>query len=114
MKKFILQILGLSLIIYYALPYFVDGISVDAGKSAVIAALTFAFINFAIKPILAIITLPFNILSFGVFGIFVNVLLFWFVASIIPGFTVSTFLAAFLGAIAMTLATWLLDTLLSY
>ncbi len=112
MKKFILQILGLSLIIYYVLPYFVKGISVDAGKAAIIAALTFAFINFAIKPVLQIVTLPFNILSFGIFGIFINVLLFWFVASVIPGFTVTNFLAAFLGALTMTLATWLLNMLL--
>ncbi len=111
MGKFFMQIIGLALVIFYGLPYLVEGITVNGGRAAVIAAITFAFINFAIKPILKIITIPFNILSFGLFGLLVNVLLFWFVASIIPGFNVITLSAAFWGAIIMTFATWLLDKL---
>ena len=98
MKKFILQIVGLALVVYYALPMFIDGIMVDEPRAAIIAAVLFAVINFAVKPILKIITLPLNILSLGLFGLLINVLLFWFVASIITGFTVATFVAAFWGA----------------
>ena len=109
MKKFLLQIIGLSLVVFYGLPYVVPGISVDGGRAAIIAAIVFAFINFAVKPILKIITLPLNFLSFGLFGLLVNVLLFWFVASIIDGFTVVNFMAAFWGALVMTVANWILD-----
>ncbi len=112
MKKFILQLIGLSAVVYFALPALVNGITVDAGRTAVIAALVFAFINIAVKPILRIITLPFNILSLGLFGFVVNVLLFWFVASIIDGFTVGTIIDAVWGALIMTVANWLLDKIL--
>ncbi len=111
MKRFLLQIIGLSLVVYYALPFLVPGISVDGGRSAVIAAVLFAFINFAIKPILRIITLPLNILSLGLFGILINVLLFWFVASIIDGFIVANFISAFWGALSLTISNWILDKL---
>ncbi len=109
MKRFLIQIIGLSIVVFYGLPYVIDGISVGEVKSAIIAAILFAFVNIAIKPILHVITLPLNILSFGLFGLLVNVLLFWFVASITDGFVVSTFIAAFWGALVMTVATWILD-----
>ena len=109
MKRFILQIAGLSLVVFYGLPYVIPGIALDGGRAAVIAAVVFAFINFAIKPVLRIITLPLNFLSFGLFGLLINVLLFWFVASIIDGFTVVNFMAAFWGALVMTVANWILD-----
>ncbi len=112
MKRFILQIVGLSLVVFYGLPYVVPGIAVDGGRAAIIAAVVFAFINFAIKPILRVITLPLNFLSFGLFGLLINVLLFWFVASIIAGFDVSNFMAAFWGALVLTAANWILDKLL--
>ena len=109
MKRFLIQIIGLSLVVFYGLPYVIPGITVDGGRAAVIAAILFAFINFAIKPILKIITLPLNILSFGLVGLLINVLLFWFVASIVDGFTVVNFMAAFWGALVMTVANWILD-----
>lgn len=112
MKRFILQIAGLALVVFYGLPYVIPGITVDGGRAAIIAAIVFAFINFAIKPILRIITLPLNFLSFGLFGLLINVLLFWFVASIIDGFTVVNFMAAFWGAFVMTVANWILDKIL--
>lgn len=109
MQRFILQIVVLSLVVFYGLPYFFHGIHVDGGRTAIIAAIVFAFINFAIRPVLKVISIPFNIISFGLFGLLVNVLLFWFVASIIDGFTVVNFMSALWGAISMTVVTWILD-----
>mgnify|MGYP001234009243 CR=1 FL=1 len=111
MKKFIIQVLGVGLVMYYVLPTIVDGISIDNGRTAIIAALLFAIINFAIKPIVSVITLPINILTLGLFGLLINVLLFWFVASIIDGFVVANFVAALWGALTLTVANWILDKL---
>jgi putative membrane protein len=113
MKKFILQIIVLTLSVYYLLPEFIAGISIDEPRTAIIAAVLFAVINFAVKPILRIVTLPLNLLTFGLFGLIVNVLLFWFVASVITGFTVVDFMSAFWGALALTLVNWLMDKLIS-
>jgi putative membrane protein len=112
MKNFILHITLLALIIYFAIPEFIDGISIDSGKTALVTALLFAFINFTIKPIINVITLPLNVLSLGLFGFLVNILLFWFVGSIIDGFVVTNFAAAALGAVALTISNWILDKLL--
>lgn len=111
MKKFIIQVVGVGLVMYYVLPTIVEGISIDNGRTAIIAALLFAIINFAIKPIVSVITLPINILTLGLFGLLINVLLFWFVASIIDGFVVVNFVAALWGAMTLTIANWILDKL---
>jgi putative membrane protein len=112
MKKFILHILTLSLIVFYALPEFVGGITIDSGRTALIAALLFAFINFAIKPIIGVVTLPLNFLTLGLAGFVVNILLFWFVGSVIDGFQISNFTSAALGAISLTVSNWILNKLL--
>jgi len=111
MKKFILTIIGLGLVVYYVLPELISGISIADARTAIIAALLFAVINFAVKPVLRVITLPLNIITLGLFGLLINVLLFWFVASIITGFVVASFMAALWGAVALTIANWILDKL---
>lgn len=113
MKRFILHLIGLGLIVYYLLPYLVDGISVEDYQAAAIAALLFAFINVAVNPVVRAITLPLNIVTLGLFGFIINVLLFWFVASLISGFTVASITAALFGALILTLANWLLEKLLN-
>jgi putative membrane protein len=46
------------------------------------------FINFFIKPILKIITLPLTILTFGLFSLVVNMALIWVVDIIFPELTI--------------------------
>jgi putative membrane protein len=109
MKTFILHLVGLSLVVYYLLPEVVQGVSIQDYRSAIIAAVLFAFINIAVKPILRIIMFPFNLVTLGLFGFVVNILLFWFVASIITGFSVASFNAALFGALVMTAANWIIE-----
>lgn len=109
MKRFIIQLVLLSLVVYYLLPELVSGIAVIDYRSAIIAAVLFSFINIAVAPVLKIITLPLNIITLGLFGLLINVLLFWFVASVIDGFMVVSFLSALIGALIMTLANWFIE-----
>ncbi len=112
MKKFFAHLILLAVVVYYALPYFIEGITLSDYRSAIIAAILFAFINIAIKPVINLITLPLNLLTLGLFGLVVNVLLFWFVSSIITGFSVATITAAILGALVMTVANWIIEKVL--
>ncbi len=51
--------------------------------------------------LLKIITLPLGILTFGLFFLVVNAVILWFSSKFVPGFAVTTFKAAFLGALAL-------------
>lgn len=83
--------------------YLVPGVSVDSLTTALVVALLLGVINLTLKPLFIILTLPFNILTLGLFTFVINALLFWFVASFVEGFSVSGFIPAFIGALIVSL-----------
>src|SRR3990172_8490969 len=89
-----------------------QSIEIDSILTAVVAAAVIGLINIFLRPLLLILTLPINILSLGLFTLVINGLIFYFVGSIVEGFHVSGFLAAFLGALILSviniLATFLI------
>ncbi|MBU1146517.1 phage holin family protein [Patescibacteria group bacterium] len=93
------------------LTYIVPGISVKNFYSALIAALVLGLVNAVIRPLLILLTLPVNILTLGLFTLVINALMLWFVASIVKGFDVRNFAAAFLGALILWLVGWITNAL---
>ncbi len=87
--------------------YVVPGIAVSSFYIALIVAVILAVVNVTIKPLLLVLTLPITIVTLGLFTLVVNALCFWFVASFVDGFSVSGFLAAFIGALLYSLVTTL-------
>ena len=78
--------------------YSVPGIEVAGFYTALILAFFWGVINLTLKPVLWALTLPINLLTFGLFSIVLNGALLWFLASFIEGFDIAGFLAAILGA----------------
>jgi len=89
--------------------YFVTGVSFNGWLALVIAGVLLSFVHFIIKPIVKIITLPINLITFGLFALVINALFFWFVANLIPGFDVSSFVAAFWGALVIAVVNGIID-----
>lgn len=87
--------------------YYVPGIRVQNFYTALVAALVLGLINLLIRPLIIILTLPVNILTLGLFTLVINAFLFWFVATIVKGFTVEGFWPAFWGALALAALNWL-------
>jgi len=87
---------------FLALPYFVMGISVRGVSTALILALLWGFINVTIKPILLVLTLPINLLTFGIFTFIVNGFLLWLLGGVIKGFEVHGFFSAVVGAMGLS------------
>jgi putative membrane protein len=93
----------------FALPYFVAGISVNSIPTAIIVAACLVFLNMVVKPIVTLLTLPLNIITLGLFSIIINGAFFWFVAQIITGFSVASFMAALIGALVISVITWIIN-----
>lgn len=53
-------------------------------RTLVLAGVILGLINFFIKPILKVITLPLRIITFGLFGLVINMLMVWIVSLIFP------------------------------
>jgi putative membrane protein len=81
--------------------HFLEGFEVSNVVSAFIAVVVIGLLNATLGLLLKIITLPLGILSFGIFFLVINAVILWFSSKFVPGFAVTTFKAAFLGALAL-------------
>jgi len=107
MRPFVIRWLVTTASVWVAAP--LAGIHYDHASSLVAAALILGIINAFVRPVILLLSLPFIILTLGV-GIFiVNALLLMFVSHLVPGFHVGSFGHAFLGAILISLVSWILS-----
>ena len=87
----------------------VPGITVSGGwVTILLVALAWSVITMVIRPVLRILTLPLTILTVGLFSFVLNALLFWAMTLIVPGFVVAGFVPALLGALVLSILTWLI------
>jgi len=102
----------LNAIALLAVAYLFPGVQIQDWMSAAVAALVLGLVNALVKPILVVLTLPVTVLTLGLFLLVLNALLFWAVASLLPGFNVGGFGAAFVGALLYSVISWLLSMLI--
>ncbi len=96
------------IILAYALP----GVGVDSFLTAIIVALVLGILNFLVKPILVILTLPITILTLGLFLLIINALIILLAAHFISGFHVSSIWWAVLFSILLSILQSILQSLL--
>ena len=101
----------LSALAVWIVSYIVPGISVSGPMAALIAALAIGFINATIGLVLKVVTFPLTLLTMGVFWFVINALMLKLASLLVPGFDVHGFLAAFLGAILLSVVSSLLHWL---
>ena len=83
--------------------YVIPGVSVSGFWVAIIAAVILSIMNFVIKPILVLFTLPINIMTLGLFTFIINAVMVLLVSSIVPGFVVSGLLSAILFSVILSI-----------
>ena len=91
-----------SALAFLALSQLIPGISVASFGTALILALVWGVVNITIKPILLLLTLPFNILTLGIFTFIINGFLLWMLGGLVKGFEVHGFWVAVLGALFLS------------
>ena len=109
--RFLLRLVlnGIAIIVA---AWFVPGVHVAGPGPALIAGALLGLVNALIRPLLLILTFPFTLLTLGLFIFVVNAICFGLTAALVPGFNLDGFLAAFLGALVVTVVSWLLSALL--
>lgn len=106
-----LSLLGiwvLSSLAIYLTAAFTPGFALKSFGSAMKASLVIGLLNMTIRPILLILTLPINILTLGLFTVFVNAIVLRMTAGLLKGFDIEGWLPAILGAILLALVQALL------
>jgi len=101
---------ALSLIVVASV---VPGVAVRSFPIAILAAVVIALVNALIRPFIELLSLPITILTFGLFSLVINALMFGLAAWFTPGFTVDGFGPAFWGgllyAVLATLIGWIIN-----
>lgn len=114
MRTLIIRIVTNSLGLYVA-SQLIDGITYKGGLATLIITGTIlGLVNFFIKPIITILSLPLILFTFGSFILVINTLLLLLASAIVPGFYVESLFAALLGVLVMfainIFISWLVDT----
>ena len=91
----------LNAIALLVVSHFVQGFEVSGFASALVAVVVIGLLNATLGLLLKFVTLPLGILSFGLFFLVINAAILRLSAKFVPGFSVTTWTAALIGALAL-------------
>src|SRR5262245_23343736 len=100
---------GLAIVIA---AWLVPGVRLGGPLPAFLAGAILGFVNAVVRPVLLLLTFPFTLLTLGLFIFVVNAVCLALTAALVPGFGLSGFSAAFLGALVVSIVSWLLNGVL--
>ncbi len=92
--------------------YLVDGIHVSGFFSAFFTAAVLGMLNVFFRPVLLVLTLPVNILSFGLFTFVINAIMLLMASGVIPGFDIQGFWSAVFGSFIISAVNWIINLLI--
>jgi putative membrane protein len=84
----------------------------DSWWSLLIAAAVFTIVNAWVKPVLAILSIPFIVITLGLFYFLINVLMLYVTDWVVPDFEITTFWWGVLGAIIVSFVNMILSPFL--
>ena len=90
MKKLIRNLILASTAFIFVASFY-PGIKYDNLADLAVAALIFSLLVQFVKPILKLLTLPFNLFSFGLFSVLINIAILFLVGVFVSGFHVVGF-----------------------
>ena len=101
--KLLIRILITALLVM-AIAYLMKGVVVDEFTTALTVAIVLGLLNFFVKPILVLFTLPVTFFTLGLFLLVINTLIIMLCDYFVDGFSVNTFWTAMLFSIILSLS----------
>ncbi len=109
--KLIIRLL-LNALAVVILSYVLPGVGVDSMLTAIIVAIVLSILNFLVKPILVILTLPITILTLGLFLLVINAIIILLTSNLIDGFHVTSFWWAIIFSLLLSFLQAILHSIL--
>jgi putative membrane protein len=88
----------------FGIAHFLPGVHVAGPATAMVVAIVLGLLNIFIKPIMVLLTLPFTIVTLGLFLLVVNAIIILLCTKIVGGFTVDSFWIAMIFSIVLSLS----------
>ncbi|HTI40948.1 MAG TPA: phage holin family protein [Vicinamibacterales bacterium] len=89
--------------------WLLPGIHITGPVPALVAGVILGFVNAIVRPVLFLLTLPFTLITLGLFIFVLNAICFGLTAWLVPGFSVDGFWWALLGALLVSIVSWMLN-----
>lgn len=109
--KLIMRLL-LNALAVVILSYVLPGVGVDSMFTAIIVAVVLSVLNFLVKPILVILTLPITVLTLGLFLLVINAIIILIASNLIDGFQVTSFWWAIIFSLLLSFLQAILHSIL--
>lgn len=108
--RYIVKLLGTAIAVWVA-DWVLDGIQVDSMWWAIVVSFVLGLLNTFIKPFLQLISIPFILISFGIFLVVINAVLLIATSELVPDhhFVVTGFWPAIWGSIIISIVSGLLE-----
>ena len=91
--------------------WLLPGLHIAGAFPALIAGVILGFVNAIVRPVLFFLTLPLTLITLGLFIFVLTAICFGLTAWLVPGFSVDGFWWALLGALLVSVVSWLLNGL---
>lgn len=101
--KILVRILVTSMLVM-AISYLMKGVRVDEFTTALTVAIVLGLLNFFVKPILVLLTLPVTIFTLGLFLLVINAAMILLCDHFVDGFDVNGFWTALFFSIILSLS----------
>ena len=86
-----------------------DGITYSSLTNLLLTGLVLGVVNFFVRPVVKLLTLPITIVTLGLWLIVVNAFMLLLTSWLVSGFAVDGFLTALGGAVVIGLVNWVLS-----
>ncbi len=94
--------------------YLLPGIHVNTFWTALLVALVLSFLNLFLKPLMVLLTIPFTILTFGLFLLVINALIIMIAGAWVKGFVVDGFWWALIFSILLSVISSILEKIVTH
>lgn len=101
--KLLLRILITSILVM-VISYLMKGVVVDEFSTALIVAIVLGLLNFFVKPVLVLFTLPVTVFTLGLFLLVINAIIILMCDHFVDGFDVNGFWTALFFSIILSLS----------
>ncbi len=117
MRHLLLRLIINAIALFVATQAGIPGLRFDGDwKTIIVVAFIFGLVNALVRPILAFLTCPLIALTLGLFTFVINALMLaltgWIAQQLNLGFVVDGFAAAFVGALVITIVSFVLTMLI--
>ena len=109
--RFIVNILITAVIVFVLSKLLSPHVNINDMATAIIFALVLAVLNFVVKPLITILTLPLTIVTLGLFLLVINVIIIMLADYFVSGIRIESFLWAFIFGLLLSIVSTLLNKL---